>query len=314
MNYKAGFFLKANESVYAVVRAALPPGFELVTLSRDPVEQVRDLDFLIAGKVTCQMIDAAPRLRLIQTPGVGYEGVDLDAAARRGIPVAITVCGNPVEVAEYTLMAMLAVSRRLIEMDRELRRGRWMAWDRRLQSFNLHGKTLGIVGFGRIGREVAPRAAAFGMRVVYADLMPIPSEYEQVDLDTLLAMCDYVTLHVPLTPTTRRLLSRERMGRMKPGAILVNTSRGEVLDEGALIEALRAGRLAGAALDVFENEPPKPDNPLLSMDNVLLTPHVASGTLDALRVKSRAYAENMRRVLAGEELMDCILQPKEAAV
>lgn len=314
MNYKAGFFLKANAGVYGVIRAALPPGFELVTLTGDPVEQVRELDFLIAGKVTRRMIEAAPGLRLIQTPGVGYEGVDLEAAAERGIPVAITVCGNPVEVAEYTLMAMLAVSRRLVEIDRELRRGRWMAWDRRLQSFNLQGKTLGIVGFGRIGREVAPRAAAFGMRVLYNDAAPVPSAYQQVDLDVLLAASDYVTLHVPLTASTRGLLNRERLARMKPGAILVNTSRGEVVEEAALIEALQNGRLAGAGLDVFEKEPPAPDNPLLAMDNVVLTPHVASGTFDALRVKSRAYAENMRRVLAGEELLDCILEPREAAV
>lgn len=314
MNYKAGFFLPANEGVYSIVRAALPQGFELVTPDGDPVERVRDLDFLIAGKVTRGMIEAARKLRLIQAPGVGYDGIDLEAAAERGIPVAITTCGNPVEVAEYTILAMLAVSRRLIELDRELRRGRWMAWDRRLQSFNLCGKTLGIVGFGRIGSQVAPRAAALGMRVLYADVAPVPSAFEQVDLETLLAGSDYVTLHVPLTKSTRLLLDRQRLAQMKQGAILVNTSRGEVVDEAALIEALQDGRLAGAGLDVFQKEPPAPDNPLLAMDNVVLTPHVASGTLDALRAKSVAYAENMRRILAGEALVDCILEAREAAV
>lgn len=301
--------LPANDDVYAELRAVLPPGFDLVTPPGDPLELVRDLDFLIAAKVTREMIAAAPRLKLIQAPGVGYDGIDLDAAGERGIPVAITVCGNPVEVAEYTLMAMLAASRRLVELDRELRRGRWLAWDRRLQSVNLQGRRLGIVGYGRIGREVAPRAAAFGMDICFTDIRPVPSPYEQTDLKTLLSTSDFVTLHVPLNDSTRHLLNRERIGWMKPGAILVNTSRGGVIEETALIEALRGVRLSGAVLDVFEKEPPDPDNPLLTMDNVIVTPHVASGTVDALRAKARAYVENIRRLLAGEELVDCIMRP-----
>lgn len=305
--------LPANDDVYAELRAVLPPGFDLVTPPGDPLELVRDLDFLIAAKVTREMIAAAPKLKLIQAPGVGYDGIDLDAAGERGIPVAITVCGNPVEVAEYTLMAMLAASRRLVELDRELRRGRWLAWDRRLQSVNLQGRRLGIVGYGRIGREVAPRAAAFGMDICFTDIRPVPSPYEQTDLKTLLSTSDFVTLHVPLNDSTRHLLNRERIGWMKPGAILVNTSRGGVIEETALIEALRGGRLSGAVLDVFEKEPPDRDNPLLKMDNVILTPHVASGTVDALRAKARAYVENIRRLLAGEELVDCIMRPRVMA-
>lgn len=305
MSYRAGYFIKANEGVYGVVRAALPEGFELVTLADDPAAQARDLDFLIAGKASRALIEAAPKLKLIQAPGVGYDGIDLAAAAERGVPVAIAVCGNPDEVAEYALMSMLAVSRRLVELDRALRGGKWMMWDRRLASFNLKGKTLGVVGLGRIGREVARRAAGFDMRVQYCD-PNVSAPYPRLPLEELLATSDYVSLHVPLTPETRGMLSRGRIGCMKPGSILINTSRGEVVDEGALIDALREGRLAGAGLDVFEREPPVVSNPLLAMDNVVVTPHVASGTLDALRVKARHYAENMRRVLDGREPLDCI--------
>ncbi len=305
MSYKAGYFIKANTGIYDVVRAALPEGFELVTLDADPVAQARDLDFLIAGKASRALIEAAPKLKLIQAPGVGYDGLDLAAAAERSIPVAIAVCGNPDEVAEYTLMSMLAVSRRLLELDHALRQGRWMMWDRRLQSFNLKGKTLGLVGLGRIGAEVARRAGAFDMQVQYTD-PAVRAAYPYRPLEDLLATSDYVSLHVPLTPETRGMLSRDRIAGMKPGAILINTSRGEVLDEQALIDALLSARLAGAGLDVFDREPPETTNPLLTMDNVVLTPHVASGTLDALRVKARRYAENMQLVLAGREPVDCV--------
>lgn len=314
MTYKAGYLMKANEGIYAEVRAALAPQCELVTLSGGlaPSDVLGDLDFVIAGKVTGSMIDAAPKLKLILAPGVGVDGLDLDAAARRNIPVVCTVCGNVAEVAEHTLMLMLAVSRRLTELDAALRAGQWMMWDRRLQSRNLAGRKLGIIGFGRIGQEVAKRAVAFEMEVQQNDLVRNEG-WPFAELDELLATSDFVSLHVPLTGATRGMMTRERIGAMKRGAVLINTARGEVVDEAALIAALQSGHLSGAGLDVFATEPPGKNNPLLAMPNVVVTPHSGSGTVDGLRVKAAQYAENIRRVLTGEPLIDCVLASRVEA-
>lgn len=307
MKYQVGYFLPATEGIFSVIRDYLPADCELVTLGagQSPLDGIRDLDFVIAAKVTREMVGAAPRLRLIMTPGVGSDGVDIAAACERGIPVAVTICGNSVEVAEHTVLLMLAVSRRLTELDAALRQGRWMMWERRLESSNLAGKCLGLIGFGRIGRAVAERLKGFAMKIVYSDKVSVPG-YQQVELNSLLATSDYVSLHVPLTEETRRMLDSSRMQRMKRGSILINTSRGEIVEEAALIEALRSGHLAGAGLDVFEKEPPAATNSLLSMPNVVLTPHVASGTRDGLSIKARQYAENITRVLHHQMPIDCI--------
>lgn len=302
-----GYLLRANADVYRVINEALPERCHLVTMGADegPLAVVPGLQFLIAGKVTRAMIQAAPRLRLIQSPGAGYDGIDLEAASEFGVPVACTTCGNTDEVAEHTLMLMLAVSRRLVELDRELRQGKWLMWDRRIHSRNLTGRSLGIIGFGRIGQAVAARAVSFGMSVQYCD--PIPSgEWKRVSIEELLATSDYVSLHVPLTPSTRGLLDVNRLGLMKPDAVLINTARGEIVDEGALIRALSEHRLGGAGLDVFESEPLAGSSELVKFSNVVLTPHTGAGTLDGLRVKAQRYATNIHRVLAGEAPLDLV--------
>jgi len=304
VSYRVGYFMRANEGIYGVLRSCLPEGFELITLeSKDPgepLEKVRGLDFVIGGKVTGEMIANAPKLRFIQAPGVGYDGIDVEAAASRGIPAAVSLVGNSDEVAEHVFLLMLAVNRRLREMDQSVRDGRWLMWDRRLQSFNLAGKTIGIIGLGRIGQEVAGRARGFKMEVRYHD-PAVEAEYSHLPLDELLGESDYITIHVPLTPGTRGLLDARRIGLLKEGGVLVNTSRGEIVDEPALVEALKAGRLRGAGLDVFDREPPSADNPLFALENVVLTPHVGSGTVDGLRAKAAMYAGNITRVLAGED-------------
>ena len=303
MKFKVGYFMPAGEDVVSVVRQALPDDCELVTLAgADPVERARELDFLIAGKVSRPMITAAEKLRLIMTPGVGYDGVDLEAAAEREIPVAVTICGNTDEVAEFTLLLMLAVSRRLTELDAALRQGRWMMWDRRIQSRNLKGKTLGLIGFGRIGQAVSPRAKAFEMQVLCHD----PQSGSSVALPDLLGVSDYVSLHLPLTPRTRNLVNAEFLSLMKRDSILVNTARGELVDEAALLGALVSGKLAGAGLDVFQNEPASASNPLLKLPNVVVSPHIASGTFDGLRTKAAQYAENIRRALSGQDIIDLL--------
>jgi len=311
MSTKVGFLMKANQEIYDVLGKQMPDGFELLTLSDGPVNDLLpQFDFLIAGKVTEDMLRQAKRLRFIQAPGAGSDGIDLEAAARFGIPVATTACGIADEVAELTFALILGVARRVAELDRELRKGNWLMWDRRMVSRTLAGRTLGVVGMGQIGREVASRAAAFKMHVCCAD--PLESaEFPQLPLEELLEVSDIVSLHVPLDDSTRRLISRERIARMKRGAILVNVSRGEVLDEEALIVALHEGRLAGAGLDVFDHEPPLRSNPLLGMDNVVLTPHVGAGTLDSAEIRARAYVANIRKFLTGEEPDGLIRMPRQ---
>jgi phosphoglycerate dehydrogenase-like enzyme len=292
----------------------MPTDFQLLTLSNGSLEELLpELDFLITGKMTADMFARARRLRFVQTPGAGSDGIDLEAAAARGIPVATTTYGIADEVAELTFALILAVARRVVELDGELRRGNWLMWDRRLVSRTLAGRTLGIVGMGRIGREVAARARSFKMEVCCTD--PEPSEgYSRLPLDELLGSSDIVSLHVPLDRSTRHLIDEESIARMKRGAILINVARGEVVDEKALIEALQDGRLAGAGLDVFDTEPPHPGNPLLSMSNVVLTPHVGAGTLDSTELRARAYVRNIQRFLAGEELEGLIRKSLEQHV
>jgi len=311
MNYKAGYLMRANEGVYGVIRAALPPGCDLVTLDDGmaPADAMPGLDFVIAGKVTAQMIASAPRLKLILAPGIGVDSIDLHAAGERNIPVACTIGGNVTEVAEHAMLLMLAVSRRLVELDAAVRRGEWLMWARRLECRNLSGRSLGIVGYGRIGREIAVRARAFGMTVRYSD----PAQPGSIPLEHVLRTSDFVCLCVPLTSETRGFINRERLALLPVGAVLVNVARGEVVDEPALIEALQSGRLSGAGLDVFCPEPPAKDNPLLSMPNVVVSPHTGSGTLDGLQAKAAQYAENIRRCLAGEPLIDCIQPATEEA-
>ncbi len=303
MGYQVGYFLRANKGVYDVVRGALPEETTLVTLAgKDPqeeIDRIRDLDFLISVKATAEMIRAAPKLRLLQLPGVGHDQVDLQATARAGIPVAVADHGSSDAVAEHALLLMLGACRRLVEMANSLRAGKWWMWERRTSSLGLAGKTLGIIGMGRIGQQVAVRAAAFEMSIQYFDIARVEG-YRYCSLEDLLRTSDIVTIHCPLTSATRGLLDRTRIALMKPGAVLINTARGEIVDETALVEALVAGRLAGAGLDVFEKEPPDPANPLLHMDQVIVTPHISTGTLDSLRTKANFYAENIRRVLAGE--------------
>jgi phosphoglycerate dehydrogenase-like enzyme len=303
MTYKIGYFLRANDGIYEVIRSYLPAGSELVTLlSQDPreeIERIRDLDFLIAVRATSEMIRNARELRLLQLPGVGVDQVDLHAAAAARIPVAVSLKGSSEAVAEHAMLLMLSVCRRIVEMANSVRAGKWLMWDRRTVSYGLYGKTLGIVGLGRVGLEVAARARAFGMTVRYNDLHPVDG-FRFQDLPTLLATSDVVSLHCPLTPQTKHLLNSETIAMMKRGAIVVNTARGALIDEKALSEAVSSGRLAGAGLDVLESEPPDPANPLLTLEEVIISPHVGTGTIDSLRAKAEAYSQNIRRVLGGE--------------
>jgi len=269
-----------------------------------------------ATRVDEDLLAAGADLRVIGRAGVGLDNVDVDAATRRGIAVLNAPGGNTVSTAELTLALMLGAARRISSADRSVREGRW---DRKsFQGAQLAGKALGVLGAGRIGTEVILRARAFGMKILVCD--PYLSvdratdmAIDLVDLDTLLARADFLTLHVPLTPETRGLLDARRLALMKPSAVVVNAARGGILDEDALAEALREGRLAGAALDVFETEPLPADSPLRTAPNVLVTPHLGAATPDAQREVSLEIAAAVRAALLEGDLRSAVNVPPTSA-
>ena len=260
---------------------------------------------LLADSIDRTVIDAAPALKVIANVAVGCSNIDVPYATSRGIAVTNTPDVLTESVADFTWALILAVTRRLAEGERLVRRGEWKGWalDFMLGS-ELRGKQLGLVGAGRIGRAVAARAPAFGMRVACSSRRGLvgvemhASPLEPMSLDRLLLTSDVVSLHVPLTPETRHLIDRRALTRMKRSAYLINTARGPVVDEAALAWALQQHLLAGAALDVYENEPAvHPD--LLRLENVLLVPHLASGTTETRTAMADLAVENVLAVLEG---------------
>lgn len=244
---------------------------------------------------------ACPTLKVISKHGVGVSNVDMAGATRLGIPVYVTPGANSQSVVELTLCFMVAAARRVLVMDRELRAGRWTRLE---DGPELSGKTLGIVGLGQIGSRVAALAQAMGMKVVAIDpLYPVHSPVAGVtmlrSLEDLLRQSRVLSLHVPLDDTTRGMIGRAQIDLMPPGAILVNTARGPVVDEAELVAALRDGRLFAAAIDTPAQEPLPPDSPLLALDNIILTPHMGGSTPDALAAVSRMAAENALDYLDG---------------
>lgn len=256
--------------------------------------------------VTAAHIAAAPRLKLIQKIGVGVNTIDLEAAKARGIAVCNMPGTNSRAVAEMTLLLMLAALRRLSALDAATRKGEgWTAGPRWQEDYGeLGGRTVGLVGYGAIPALLAPVLEAIGARVLYTARGPKPgARGEYRALPDLLAESDIVSLHVPLAPETANLIDAKTIARMKPGAILVNTARGGLVDEGDLIEALIHGRIAAAGLDVFVREPVAPDNALLAMDNVVVAPHVAWLTPETFERSLGIAAENCRRLARGEDLL-----------
>lgn len=247
---------------------------------------------------------------MIQHQGVGYERIDLQGCRARSIPVALCPEGTSVGVAEHTLLLILALYKKLLQASFGVKQGNWQQWELRSTSFELFGKRLGLVGFGRIGKEVASRALAFGARVLYFDPLVANIEGDGVtaakSLPDLLKTSDVVSLHVPATGANRHLINETTLGYMQEHAILINTARGSLIDEKALAEALRSGKLSGAGLDVLEQEPPAADNPLLSLENVLITPHISAGTRDAFRAKMKTVFANLVRYTKGEPLFHVV--------
>lgn len=291
------------------VQRLVSAGVELVAnpWGRAPSEEelasiIGDFDVLISGTepVTARVLDAASRLKLIAKHGVGFDNIDLIAARARGIPVAIAGGAITDSVADMTLALLLACARQIPQGDRAVREGRWP----RMVGVELRDKTLGIVGLGQIGRAVVVRAKAFGMRLVAHDVFQDERFAQEhgvryLSLDDLLTESDFVTLHTPVTDASRHMINAETLARMKPTAYLINTARGELVDEMALAQALRERHIAGAACDVFEKEPPG-DSPLLVLDNFIAAPHSAGQTHDGLRKLGEVTVENVLRVLGGQ--------------
>ena len=283
---------------------------ELVAMKTKTPEEflgaAADCDALLntyAGPITAEVMAKMPRCKIIARYGIGVDTIDLDAATRAGI----IVTNNPTycieEVAEQTLALLLSAARKIAFYDRLVRSGRWEVPPGK-PMFRLAGRTLGLVGFGNIARQVAVRANSFGMQVVYFDPYVKPGQFTEpgksVDLDALLRASDFVSLHPPLTPQTRKMISDDAFGKMKATAVLVNCARGPVVDTEALVRALDSGRIAGAALDTVDPEPLPNPHPLRGRDNVILTPHTAWYSEQAMAGLQAGAPGEVRRVLSGE--------------
>ena len=291
-----------------------PPGEVL----RQRVGNADGLLSMITDKVDEALLDAAPLLRIVSTMAVGYDNIDVAACTRRGVAVTNTPGVLTETTADLAFALMLGWSRRLIEGERIVREGRWGQWHpTAFLGRDVHGATLGIVGLGAIGQAVARRARGFGMRVLYSSRQRKPDVeralgVERRELPRLLAESDFVSLHVALTSETRALIGAGELSLMKPDAVLINTARGGVVDQAALGQALSEGRLGGAALDVFEQEPLPLDDPLLKLPNVLVAPHIGSATVETRTRMADLACENLRAFLAGQT-PPCVVNPEVLA-
>lgn len=294
-------------------RKILPGGFELVrptslTDKEEHLKLVQDADYIIAGRipVTAEYINAAKKLKMIQKWGIGVDKIDCKAAEARNIPVNITAGSNAIPVAELAVGLMLAVNRKIPYVSRTMREGQWVRTEMRAQCFMMNGKRLGLLGIGNIAKKVARMVQGFDMEVVYYDIFRLSPEQEQqlnvryVPFEELISDSDIISVHVPLMDNTQGMIGAEQFAQMKKGAILINTARGPIVDESAMIDALRNGQLRGAGIDAFEKEPVDPNNPLLQMDNVVCTCHIGGAASDnVIPVTEHAY-RNIVRFANGE--------------
>ena len=298
----------------SIARQLLPPTLHAVIARHgSPAfnEALPEAECLVGfgdGSMDDEFYKRARKLKLIQLLSAGYDRINIEAARRARVPVCNNGGANSTAVSEHAIMLMLAVSRSLVWQHANVSGGRWRGNNAsEMKLYEMHAKTLGIVGLGTIGKKTAKLARAFGMHVQYYDVARLSEEHaEQIGvrfalLEELLRTSDIVSLHVPLLPDTRHMINAERLKMMKPTAYLINTCRGPVVDEPALIEALTNGTIAGAGLDVFDQEPPPPNNPLLALPNVVLTAHFAGPTWDTQYSRFRNAFDNCQRVARGEK-------------
>ncbi len=316
--FKVSFINGLGELVAEIFQKMAPSeGFETAwrpyQLSDDEkLPLVQEADFLVLhpAQISEVLLREAKRLRLLQLLTAGYDKIDLGLTAELGIPVATNGGANAWAVAEHTIALLLALYKRLIHADPSVREGRWRQAITGFNTFEVAGKTVGLLGAGNIGRKVARRLAAFETRILYYDIVPAPDIEEElgarrVSLEELIEEADILTIHLPLTRETRGLMGRSELAMMKPTAVLINTSRGPIVDD-----ALREKRIAGAGLDVYHKEPPSPDNPLLKLENVVLSPHTAGHAYEGWFRRSQFAWENIQRVAAGQPPLS-LARPEE---
>jgi len=313
---------KFHPHIKEAIAAAAPADWALLFIeestlaARAAVLRDADMAFVMAAPMPKELLAAARRLRFIQKLGAGVDRIDLEVCRSRGIGVARLHAGNSIPVAEHTVLLMLAVYRQLPQIDRRTRAGAWQKEDARGMHRQLQNKTVGLVGFGAIGKEVAKRLRGFEVTIIYYDPVRASRDVEQrlavsyAELDALVRTADIVSLHLPLLPQTAGIIDAKRIRAMKPGAVLINCARGGLVDEAALVAALKDGRLFGAGIDAFASEPPV-GSPLLELDNTVVTSHLAGATLDNFSGIIARAVENAKTVLRGDALpeTDVVIAP-----
>jgi glyoxylate reductase len=275
------------------------------------IEKARNVDALatlLSDKIDAEVFDAAPKLKIVAQMAVGFDNIDLPEATKRGIYVTNTPEVLTDTTADFAWALLMAVARRVVEADKYVRTGQWkVGWHPAMvQGRDVYNATIGIVGAGRIGYAVAKRATGFGMKILFYDVVPRPEierdfGAKKVDLDTLFKESDYISIHVPLMKETFHLVNEEKLKLMKKTAYLINNSRGPVVDEKALYQALKEGRIAGAGLDVFEQEPTPLDNPLLKFDNIVVAPHISSASYETRSKMAEMVADNLMAFFEGKK-------------
>jgi phosphoglycerate dehydrogenase-like enzyme len=314
MSYKIAILQPIGEEQAGIIESLLPQGWRISAVKGrtedDLKAEVADADFGLWWDigVTAGIVAAAPKMKLFHKWGVGVDNIDMEACRARGIRIARTTGSNAVPVAEYTVGLMLAIGRRIVQAHVATAAGGWPKNEVWRNSIMISGKTVGIVGLGAIGKALAKRLRGFDCTILYTNRNRLPAAEEQAlgvqyrPLDALLAECDVLSLNCPLTPETKGMIDARALGLMKKGALVVNVARGGVVVEDDLVAALRSGHLAGAAVDVFDQEPPPKDHPLLHMENVIVTPHTASTAYENSRRSIAHWLGNMQRVAKGEAI------------
>jgi phosphoglycerate dehydrogenase-like enzyme len=312
-NPKVAFLHGLNKPILDWVMAHVPDDFSVTAVDgklseAEIMKAVNPADFLMIYRAepSDALLKSSPKIKLIQLLAAGYETMNLKLMRELNMPCAQNAGANSWAVADHAVLLMLAVYRRLVLCDRSTRAGRWREPVSGMNTFEMDGKLVGIFGIGNVGSKVAKRVQGFGAKVQYFDKFPLKPEREKeldvkkVSIEDLFRTSDIVTLHTPLTDETNRMINKTLLSTMKPAAVIINTSRGEIIDERALADAVKEGKILGAGLDVFDKEPPDPGNPLLALDNVVVTPHSAGTTLDTWGRRLDFAFGNMRRVLKGD--------------
>lgn len=285
----------------------LPPSYETLV---QKVAEVDGLLCLLTEKVDANLMDSAANLKVISQMAVGFDNIDVNAATERKLPVGHTPGVLTDTTADFAFALLMSAARRVVEGEKYVHAGKWQTWGPTLlMGQDIYGATLGIIGMGRIGRAMAKRASGFNMKIIYADEYEVPASEglnaERRSIDEVLQEADFLSLHTPLTPETKHLIGERALKLMKPTATLINTARGPIVDQAALFTALSNGEIAYAALDVTQPEPIPMDDPLLTLDNCLIVPHIASSSVATRNRMSVMAAENLVAGLNGERLPHC---------